>query len=155
MSTGRVVALCATGVLALAAGIIKPWEGYEPKPYRDIVGVLTVCYGHTGGVEQRTYTRAECDALLQSDMGKHWAGVSRCIVAPIKDNEAAAVLSLAFNVGTSAVCRSTLVKKINAGAPPVEFCRELFKWVYAGGRKVRGLERRRAAEYKLCMGYPQ
>lgn len=155
MSTGRVVALCATGVLALAATIIKPWEGYEPKPYRDIVGVLTVCYGHTGGVEQRTYTRAECDALLQSDMGKHWAGVSRCIVAPIKDNEAAAVLSLAFNVGTTAVCRSTLVRKINAGAPPAEFCRELFKWVYAGGRKVRGLERRRAAEYKLCMGYPQ
>lgn len=155
MTTARLVVLGAAGVLALAATIIKPWEGYEPKPYHDIVGVLTVCYGHTGGVEQRTYTKAECDTLLATDMGEHWAGVSRCITGPLKDHEAAAVLSLAFNVGTSAVCKSTLVRKINAGAPPAEFCRELFKWVYAGGRKVKGLERRRAAEFKLCMGYAQ
>ena len=154
MSTGRVVALCATGVLAIAAGIVKPWEGYRADPYLDIVGVRTVCWGHTGGVEDRRYARAECEALLQTDLGKHWTGVAKCVKAPLTDNQAAAVLSLAFNVGDGAVCRSTMVRKINAGAPPAEFCRELFKWVYAGGKKVRGLERRRAAEFKLCMGYP-
>jgi len=155
VSTARVVGLAAAGVLALAAAFIAPWEGYEPKPYQDIVGVWTVCYGHTGNVEQRTYTRAECDALLQSDMGKHLNGISNCIRRPLRDHEAAAVLSLAFNVGYPTVCRSTMVRLINAGAPAAQFCRELFKWVYAGGRKVKGLERRRAAEFKLCMGYSQ
>lgn len=153
MSAKVIVSAAAAGVLAIAAAFVAPWEGYEPTPYRDIVNVMTVCYGHTGNVEQRTYTKAECDALLQSDLGKHWNGVANCVHRPLKDHEAAAVLSLAFNVGTGAVCGSTMVRKINAGAPPAEFCRELFKWVYAGGHKVRGLERRRAAEFKLCMGY--
>lgn len=155
MSAGRVVALSAAGILALAGGLIATWEGYQPKPYQDIVGVWTVCYGHTGNVAQRTYTRAECEAILQSDLGKHWNGLANCIHRPLKDHEAAAVLSLAFNVGYPTVCRSTMVRKINAGAPPAEFCRELFKWVYAGGKKVRGLENRRRAEFKLCMGYSQ
>lgn len=150
-----VVGAAAAGILAIAAAFVAPWEGYEPKPYRDIVNVLTVCYGHTGNVEQRTYTRAECEAILQSDLGKHWNGLANCISRPLKDNEAAAILSLAFNVGYPTVCRSTLVRKVNAGAPPAEFCRELFKWVYAGGRKVRGLENRRRAEFRLCMGYAQ
>jgi lysozyme len=153
--SAKVVGVAAAAVLALAGGFVATWEGYEPKPYQDIVGVWTVCYGHTGNVEQRTYTRAECEALLQSDLGKQWNGLSNCIRRPLKDHETAAVLSLAFSVGYPAVCKSTMVRKINAGAAPAEFCRELFKWVYAGGKKVRGLERRRASEFRLCMNYPQ
>lgn len=157
MSVPRIVGLTAAGVLAIAAGLVKPWEGRELVPYRDIVGVWTVCEGITGKavVPGRHYTNAECDKLLDTELGRHYAGVAKCITYPIRDHEMAAVVSWTFNVGVGAACGSTLVRKINAGAPPAEFCRELFKWVYAGGRKVRGLERRRAAEFKLCMGYSQ
>lgn len=155
MSAKVVVSVAAAGILAVAATIVAPWEGLRTTPYKDLVGVTTVCYGSTRYVEARDYTVAECKALLQSDLATHWAGVSRCIRRPLKENEGAAVLSLAFNVGVRAVCNSGMVRKINEGRPAAEFCRELFKWVYAGGRKVRGLENRRKAEYKVCMGYSQ
>ncbi|WP_161802144.1 lysozyme, partial [Stenotrophomonas maltophilia] len=59
-------------MLALLLGLVQPFEGYSAQPYRDVVGKLTVCYGHTANVEQRTYTRAECERLLQSDLGVAW-----------------------------------------------------------------------------------
>lgn len=151
--SAKIVGLAAAGVLALAGVTVAKWEGYSAQPYLDIVGVKTVCAGHTGNVQDKTYTRVECDALLQSDLAKHWAEIQPCIRKPLADHQAAAVLSLGFNVGSGAVCRSMMVKKINLGAAPVEYCRELFKWVYAGGKKVRGLENRRKDEYKLCMGW--
>jgi lysozyme len=76
------------------------------------------------------------------------------VKAPLADHEAAAVLSWGYNVGVSAACTSTLVAKINAGAPAKEWCVELKRWVYAGGKKLRGLERRREAEYTMCIGEP-
>ena len=151
MSTGRVVALSAAGIIAVAAAVIAPWEGRRLTPYKDIVGIATVCYGHTGNVQARKYTPAECDALLASDIAEHWAGVSKCIARPVTDNQGAAILSLAFNVGVSAVCRSTLIRKLNAGEPASVWCRELLRWNKAGGREVRGLTNRRKAELKLCL----
>jgi lysozyme len=48
-STGKVIGgATVAGILALAALLVKPWEGRELNPYRDIVGVWTVCYGYTG-----------------------------------------------------------------------------------------------------------
>lgn len=155
MSAKVAVGAAAAGVLAIAAALVAPWEGYEPKPYLDIVNVLTVCYGHTGNVEQRTYTKEECEALLQSDLGKNWNGVQNCLHRPVKDHEGAAILSLAFNVGYPAVCRSTLMRKVNEGRPASEWCRELFRWNRAGGKVVRGLTNRRKAEYRVCIGLDQ
>lgn len=148
----RYIALAAAGVIAAAAAIVAPWEGRELVPYRDLVGVATVCYGHTGNVEDRRYTPAECEALLQSDLADHWRGVSRCIHAPLAEHEAAAVLSWTFNVGVGAACGSTLIRQINAGLPAETWCRQLLRWDYAGGKRVRGLTRRRQAEYQTCIG---
>lgn len=54
------------GLMALIVTMITNFEGNEPKPYRDVVGVLTVCYGHTDSdiIPTKVYTKAECDALL-------------------------------------------------------------------------------------------
>ncbi|KAF1692665.1 lysozyme [Pseudoxanthomonas koreensis] len=151
---GRIAVAAGAAIVALAATIVRPWEGYEPTPYLDIVGVRTVCYGQTGShIENRTYSKAECEAMLQSELGKYLSELDACIHKPLRRHEWAALLSLAYNAGVPAICGSTLVRKVNAGAGPAEFCPELRKWVYAGGRKVKGLERRREAEYRVCMGY--
>lgn len=157
MSRGKVVAgATAAGVLALAALLVKPWEGYEPEPYRDVVGVWTVCYGHTGrssgvDIERRPYSREECDRLLESDMGVALDQVLRCINQPATDYQLAALVSATYNAGPRIVCGSTLQRKANAGDWHGA-CAELDRWVYADGRKLKGLVRRRAAERAMCEG---
>lgn len=145
------VAAGALAAIVATTAFIAPWEGRELQPYRDIVGVLTVCYGNTRNVEERRYTPAECEASLRTETARHLLGVARCINRPLDPNEWVALGSWAYNVGETAACRSTLVKKINAGAPAQEWCRELLKWNRAGGREVRGLTRRRQAEYAECI----
>lgn len=148
---GKIIGGTLAGVLVLAAALIQPWEGYEPEPYVDAVGVLTVCYGHTGRVQDKTYTQAECDALLASDMGIAWRAVERCIAGPMTPGQAAALLSAAYNIGPSVVCGSTLQRKANAG-DWAGACAQLDRWVYAKGKRLRGLVKRRAAERALCLG---
>lgn len=148
------LAVGAAAIVALAAGaLVKPWEGYSHKPYLDIVGVRTVCYGQTGGIENRKYTRAECEQMLATELGRYLSELDACIDKPLRRHEWAALLSWAYNVGTPAACKSTLVRRVNAGAEPKEFCPELRKWVYAGGKRVSGLVNRREAEFRMCMGY--
>lgn len=141
-------ALAACGA---CAAFFAPWEGRELTPYRDVVGVWTVCEGVTQGVELRRYTHAECDALLRKETARHLTQVAACIHRPLTQSQWVAVGSWTYNVGVANACRSTLVKKINAGAPPQEWCRELLKWDKAGGKTLRGLTRRRQAEYAECV----
>ncbi|MFD0738255.1 lysozyme [Lysobacter koreensis] len=155
MSNGKVI---VTGVLAGAmaaalgvASFVKPWEGRRLTPYQDIVGVWTWCEGITRGERQDRYTHAQCDALLRNEVAIHLNGLAQCISRPLEQNEWVAVGSLGFNVGVGALCRSTLVKLINAGQPATVWCRQILRWNKAGGREVRGLTRRRVAEYEVCI----
>lgn len=155
MSKGKTIA--AGGVLAVAgavAAFIGPWEGRKLEPYRDIVGVWTVCEGVTGPavIPGKTYTQAECDALTTNAVAKHLRGVSICIHKPLTQGQWVAVGSWTYNVGVQAACKSTLVELINKGAGPMVWCKQLLRWDRAGGKKLRGLTRRREAEYKVCTG---
>lgn len=150
---GKVIGGAAfAAVLALSATLVKPWEGYREQPYRDIVGVMTVCYGKTANVQQRTYTRGECEGFLREELNSHLDGVVACVEKPLRENEWAAVLSWTYNVGVHAACHSSLVRKINAGSPQTVWCYDLRKWVYAGGKYSRGLANRREAELAMCLG---
>lgn len=154
MSKGKTIA--AGGVLAVAgavAAFVVPWEGNELQAYQDIVGVWTACAGVTGGIGPgQSYTRAECDALNKREIAKHLTGVAKCIKRPLAEHEWVAVGSWTYNVGVSAACGSTLVRQINEGAPGYVWCKQLLRWNRAGGREVRGLTRRRQAEYRVCVG---
>lgn len=152
----KVAAGVAAAVLALAAPIIAKWEGVRYEPYRDAVGVLTVCYGHTGAdiVPGKRYTKAECDALLQADMAVANAAVNRCLTMPKLPQIEAALTSAAFNLGPQVVCGSTLQRKAQANDWPGA-CAELDRWNKAGGREMRGLTLRRADERALCEGRAQ
>lgn len=143
----------AGGVIALTVAMLSFFEGVEYKPYKDVVGVLTVCYGHTGAdiIPTKTYSESECLALLEKDLSKVRKGVDPLIKVDIDDNTRAAIYSFAYNVGTGAFARSTMLKKLNAG-DIAGACNELKRWTYAGGREWKGLITRREIENAVCLG---
>lgn len=155
MTDAKMKAAAAGGLsavaLALAVPIIAYFEGLVQKPYRDPVGILTVCYGHTGkDIEQRTYSKDECAQMLARDAAKH-AEALKCIKTPLKDYEQAAFISFAYNIGGAKFCSSTLVKKANAG-DMAGACAELSRWTKGGGKTLPGLVKRRSAERAMCEG---
>ncbi len=136
---------------ALVASVAM-WEGTEYVPYRDVVGVLTVCNGYTGPdiIPGKTYGKAECDALLKKELTEHGLGVLRCTKVPLNQNQYDAFASFAYNVGVGAYCGSTLLRKLNSG-DYTGACHELLRWNKAGGKVYRGLTNRRKAEMALCL----
>jgi lysozyme len=151
-TTSKVAAGGIAAVLLLAGGLIARWEGVRYTPYQDVVGVWTVCYGHTGNVVPgKKYSRNECEALLQQDMLEATAIVHRCVGRDMPIGVAAALTSLTFNVGPVAVCKGTIGKHAREGNWPAT-CAELDRWKFAGGRVYRGLVLRRADERRICEG---
>lgn len=140
----------AVAALAMAAGLIRPWEREVQTPYRDIVGVLTVCYGHTGpDIQMRRYSHAECEALLERDIRAHAVPLAACMTRAAPPEVFGAMTSLAFNIGPRAVCRSSAVRYINQGNWRAA-CEAMGRWNTAGGRVIRGLQNRRRAEQAVC-----
>lgn len=144
------VALGSTAVLALAGALVTHWEGLRTTPYRDVTQVLTVCYGHAHAVEGRTYTKAECAALMQGDLAEADAIVRRCIPGPMPGPVEAALVDAVYNIGPRVVCGSTIQKRAKAGNWK-GVCNGLPAWRYAGGKVSPGLLNRRMAERKLCL----
>lgn len=135
---------------ALAVPLVMLYEGTVLQSYRDPIGIVTACVGHTGPelrMGQR-YTRQQCEDMLYGDLLKH-AQALDCIKQSMTDGQKAAFVSFAFNVGNKALCDSTLARKANAG-DMAGACAELSRWTRAGGRELPGLVKRRAAERELC-----
>lgn len=150
-----------SGAVAIAiVALIKPWEGRELKAYRDIVGVWTICDGETKGVRPGDVkTDAECDAMLldrvENDFFKPLvACVPGYLAAPVSVQ--ASMLSLAYNVGTGAACKSTAARLIGERRYDAA-CVAMTRFNRAGGKVVRGLKLRREygdanriGELELC-----
>lgn len=138
----------SAGVIAGATVFIVAWEGNKTKPYLDGGGVPTVCAGVTHGIDfARIYTAEECAAMNAEQIRQHAAQVLACVTREISDDEKIALVSIAYNAGAGPICRSTLMRKLNAGQP---YCDEYLRWNKDGGREVRGLTNRRTAERALC-----
>jgi lysozyme len=133
-------------------GVIAGYEGYSDDAYLDSAGVPTIGYGTTLGVKMGdTITRETAEAYLLRDTGYAGDAVARCVKVPLYPHEYRAYVSLAYNIGGGAFCKSTLVRKLNSG-DYAGACNELPRWVYAGGKRLRGLEIRRADERRRCLG---
>lgn len=142
----------ALGISATVLVSIALHEGYREKAYQDAVGVATVGYGETTGVRMGDRTTPE-RALVQllKSTEKHAGAIRQCIKVPLYQHEFDAYVSLAYNIGPGNFCRSTLVKKLNAG-DYTGACQEIKRWNKAGGKVLAGLTKRRQKEYRLCMG---
>lgn len=146
------------GALALAIGIVIIWEGFKPETYLDPVGIPTVCYGHTepGLRVGQAFSKEACTDLLLKDLHIASEAYDRFVKVPTEDYVKAAFISFIYNVGAENFRKSTALKLINQGRIE-EACHELPRWVYATNRdgkkvKLKGLENRRKAEMRLCLG---
>lgn len=147
---GKAVGWAAAGAVAIAAPFIAGWEGKRNDPYRDIVGVWTVCYGETRA-NMRRYSDAECMEMLQRETGDFAEKVLQCTPSlQSRPYQLAAATSLAYNVGVGAYCRSTADRQFDAGDWRGG-CDAILLWNKAGGRVVQGLVNRRKAERQLCL----
>lgn len=152
----KVAALIAAGggALAIAVALLGGPDGVEGRmyvPYQDVVGVWTVCDGHTGAdiINGRRYSDAECDALLASDLAPVKKSVDAAVTVPLSEPMRASLYSFTYNVGVTAFRNSTLLRKMNAG-DRAGACEELKRWTYAGGKQWKGLMNRRAVENEVC-----
>ena len=143
---------------ALIVGSIAGYEGYSAVAYRDAVGVPTSGFGTTGGVQMGQKTDpVRAVQRLAADVTDTASRVAACIGSvPLYQAEFDAYVSLAYNIGPTAFCGSTLVKRLRTAPPDYPgACREILRWDYAGGERLPGLTRRRADEYRRCMGMAQ
>jgi lysozyme len=131
------------------AGIeaIKRFEGCVLSTYRCAAGVCTIGYGHTGPdvSEGMTWTAARADAALVLDLQRFEKAVHDAVDEPMTQGQFDAMVSLAFNIGTDAFARSTLVKRFNAG-DTLGAAAQFVVWHNVAGKLNPALLDRRARE---------
>ena len=129
--------------------LIKKFEGCRLKAYYCSGGVLTIGYGHTGGVKETdTITQEEADKLLKGDILKFEQYVEDNVMVELDQGQFDALVAWTFNLGPGNLRESTMLKKLNNGDyESVPF--EMRRWNKAGGKTLDGLIRRREAESLL------
>lgn len=143
-------------LLALSASAlvgIAVHEGYRGEAYRPLAeDVPTIGFGTTEGVEMgdRITPERALVRLLQ-DANKFENAVLRCAPVPMHQYEFDAYVSLTYNIGEGAFCRSTLVKLLNQQKYE-EACQQILRWDKFKGRSLPGLTKRRQEEFKQCLG---
>ena len=138
-------------VSARGRALIKQFEGFRADSYQDVVGVWTIGYGFTSGVQPGQHmTAQQAEARLITELlGYEQAVLSACTLEP-NQNQLDAMCSLAWNIGIAGFLRSTVLRAHNRG----DFqsaSRAFGLWNKAGGREWAGLTRRRAAEAALYL----
>jgi lysozyme len=132
--------------------LIKDFEGLKLRAYLCPAKVWTIGYGSTGPhvTAGKVITAAEAEELLKDDLDRFEKAVTRLVTVPLRQNQYDALVSFAFNVGISALERSTLLKRVNAKLFD-QAAAEFAKWTLAGGKRLTGLARRRKAEAALFL----
>ena len=147
-------ALVGAAAAALLIANVARFEGEALTTYYDPVGVATVCFGDTDpamAVLGASYSRAECLRSLERQLVAHAEPVLKCVPGVEQSPEmTVAFVSLAYNIGTGAFCKSTVARRFNSvnyqGA-----CEAVTWWDKAGGKPIPGLKVRRKDESALCM----
>lgn len=130
-----------------AVNLAAAFEGFSPTPYLCPAGFWTIGYGHLCSKDHPPITHEQGLAYLERDLVTALLGTLRyCPGLAAEAGEVlGAITDFTFNLGAGRLKASTLRRKINEGDLPAAR-RELARWVYGGGRKLRGLVLRRAAE---------
>jgi lysozyme len=151
--SGGLAALVGAAAAALLLVTVPKHEGEVLTTYSDPVGVATVCYGDTDpamAIPGVTYTREECLRSLERQLVAHAGPVLACVPGVEHSPEmTAAFVSLAYNIGTGAFCKSTVARRFNSGDHRGS-CDAILMWDKAGGKVYPGLVVRRTDENRLC-----
>jgi GH24 family phage-related lysozyme (muramidase) len=149
--------------------LIKSFEGCHSSPYKCPATLWTIAYGHVLYPDQarlktperasyslkpehnRVWDADEIDSLLEADLQRFSDGVLRlCPAAADNQCHLDALVSFSYNCGLGNLQASTLRMKYNRG-DYFGAADEFLKWNKAGGKVLRGLERRREAERALFL----
>jgi len=133
--------------------LIQKFEGCKLKPYLCPAGLWTVGYGHVIGngkeaPEKQLYTQEEVDELLRTDLRRFERGVLRYCTVHLSQSQFDALVSFSFNLGLGVLQRSTLRQKILRQDGEAA-SKEILKYNKSGGQVLKGLTRRREAEYRM------
>ena len=131
--------------------LIKQWEGLRLEAYLCPAKVWTIGYGHTATAKKgMSISEAEAVNLLRGDLARFQRCVENSVTVPLNDNQFAALVCFAYNIGLNALSGSTLLRKLNEGDTKAA-AEQFLRWNRAGGKEVSGLTRRRQAERKLFL----
>ena len=137
--------------------LVKKWEGFRAEAYRDAVGVWTIGYGTTAmagvGIDPKPgmrITEEQAEEYLRKAVDKFAAQIRPAITAPINENEFAAFVSLAYNIGPGAFRKSSALRHFNAG-DKAKAADSILLFNKAGGKVLRGLVNRRQEERALFL----
>ncbi len=133
----------------------KSFEGLSLEAYKDVAGVWTIGYGHTGPalLEGMKISQADADMMLRADLASAVACVNGALQREVTQAQFDALVDFCFNVGRRAFVQSSLLRYVNGGdfaAAALQF----LQWVHAGGEVCAGLVRRRKAEAAMFLGRP-
>ncbi len=139
------------GCIFLCLPVVAQFEGLRLKSYLDPVGIPTICWGETEGVEMgQIRSREECDNMLSARLGYFSLQVKNLVTYPMTESQHAAYTSLTYNIGVNAFKKSSVLRLANEGKKAAS-CDFMLKYVYAGKKKLNGLVKRRQAERDLCL----
>jgi len=132
--------------------LIKMFEGFSATPYLCEAGYRTIGYGHVIrlGENLQNVTETEATVILLRDIANAERAVWRLIGVPLEANQYDSLVSFCFNLGGGSLQRSTLRQKLNRGEY-YEAAEEFPKWCYAGGKKSKGLLKRRLIEKEVFL----
>jgi len=135
------------------AALIEEFEGFVAHPYRDAVGVWTIGYGSTKGVGPNTphVTRAQAEARMMREVDATYGAAVNALGVKLNQNQHDALTSFVYNVGPGGLAASTTIGRRLRAGDLHGAANALLAWDKAGGRRLPGLTRRRAAERALYL----
>lgn len=129
--------------------LIKQFEGLRLEAYLCPAGIWTIGYGHTSGVSPNSFiTIQEADEYLHRDVAAIEMQLNMLNLS-LRQCQWDAIVSFVFNVGIGNFKASTLLAKIRINPNDNSIIDEFLRWVYANGKVMRGLQKRRLTEMKL------
>ena len=127
-------------------------EGFTDRAIQPLPGdKWTYGFGTTDGVKPGdTITPTKALERKLRDVQAFEGAIKQCVTVPLKQSEYDAYVSLSYNIGSNAFCKSTLVKMLNSG-DYIGACNQILRWDKFKGETVRGLSIRRKKEHALCI----
>ena len=137
---------------------IKGFEGFRGVPYLDKADVPTIGWGtirYPNGVrvtlKDAEITQKQADLFFLHDVAIFESGVDALTIDSINQNQFDMLVSFAYNLGLGALRGSTLLKKVNRNPNDPTIKDEFTKWIYADGKRSRGLLSRRNKEASIYL----
>jgi lysozyme len=135
--------------------LIRYFEGFEPKMYLCSAGAKTIGIGTVIDTKEEQWlltakiTESQAFELLRKDVAAFEKSVNNLVQKPINQNQFDALVCFVYNIGAGALRSSTLLKKLNVNPNDPDIAVQFKKWNMAGGKVLKGLQRRRESEVKL------